>query len=192
MLSLTFYLFTPEARKGALCMCPSSSKPVACQRSPFLLQNSDIPLVLGGKVSEYSITTVSLHWYMLSSIQVQCCRPLWQLRGNRVCRVTKITLAESNPDLGILAQLTFCFGLHVLARVNKMPLMAMSIRPLVESRSKPVVCVRRLWLCTHSSPAFCLVLLLPVDATCCGFQFSPRLRYTNVLCLQFQSYSMSF
>ena len=39
----------------------------------------------------------------------------------------KITIAESSPYMGLLTQQTFYFTLDVLARGNKMSVMAMSV-----------------------------------------------------------------
>ena len=64
---------------------------------------------------------------MLLLIKVQCrlynYRTLWPLHvdfrdfGDGVCHVTKITVAESNPDIEPLTQQTFPSSLIVLARI---------------------------------------------------------------------------
>ena len=65
-------------------------------------------------------------------VQVRCYLLLWLLHSdfgdfmNGVCHVIKVTIAESNPDMGLLAQQTFCFSSDVLAGDSKMPIKTMS------------------------------------------------------------------
>ena len=52
--------------------------------------------------------------------------PLQQLHSeNRVCHVVKITIAESDPDLGLFTQQTFWFIPDVLAKDVQMPIMTL-------------------------------------------------------------------
>ena len=46
--------------------------------------------------------------------------------NNEVCHVMKMTVAESNPDMGLLTQQTFRFSLNILATADKIPIMTMS------------------------------------------------------------------
>ena len=46
--------------------------------------------------------------------------------SNGVCRVSRITRAESNPDMGLLTQ-HFALSPDVVAGANKMPIMRMSV-----------------------------------------------------------------
>ena len=77
--------------------------------------------------------TVSSHLCVLSSyVQVQHNLPHWQPLSdfedfsNGVCHVMKIAIAESNPDMGLLTQQTFCFSPDILARASKIPEVSMS------------------------------------------------------------------
>ena len=45
---------------------------------------------------------------------------------NGISHVMKITIAESNPDVGLLTQQTFSFSPCILARDKKMPVMTTS------------------------------------------------------------------
>ena len=40
--------------------------------------------------------------------------------------VMKVTISESNPDIGLLTQQTFRFSLNILATADKIPIMTMS------------------------------------------------------------------
>ena len=46
---------------------------------------------------------------------------------NRVFQVMKITMARSNCDTALLTEQAFCFCTDILARVNKIPIMTMSV-----------------------------------------------------------------
>ena len=65
--------------------------------------------------------------------KMQCYPPLWHLHSDfgdfsdGVGHVVKITEAESNPDMGLLTQQTFCRSPAILARVKKIPVMTMSV-----------------------------------------------------------------
>lgn len=61
--------------------------------------------MLGEKIA---CAAISPHLHILLYVQVQCHPPLWQLHSvmgdfsNEVCYVKKITVAESNPDMGLV------------------------------------------------------------------------------------------
>ena len=102
----------------------------------ILGENSDLHPILGEKLV---CAAVSPHLYIC--IQAQCRLPLRQLHSdfgdfnNGVCRVVKIIVAQSNPDVGLLTQQTCRPSPHALARTNKMPVTTTSIgRGLKPSR----------------------------------------------------------
>ena len=63
---------------------------------------------------------VSLNLHILSDIRVQCCPPLSPLHSdfgdlsNGVCHVMKIDIAESHPDMELLAQRAFGFSTAII------------------------------------------------------------------------------
>ena len=73
---------------------------------------------------------VSLHLYMLLYTQVQCYVPLWHLKfanfSHGICRIVKITIADSYPDMELWTQQTLLFSPSVLPRCSKMPIKTMS------------------------------------------------------------------
>ena len=80
--------------------------------------------MLGERVA---CATASPH---LSYIRTYMCRQLHFDFGdlnNGVCHIMKIAIAESNPDMGLLAHQTFSCSFDVLARAAKMPITTMSV-----------------------------------------------------------------
>ena len=58
---------------------------------------------------------------------------LWQLHSdfgdfkNGACHVVNIPIADSNPDIELLTQQAFCLSPDALARVNKSPIVTISL-----------------------------------------------------------------
>ena len=63
-------------------------------------------------------------------IQVKCFLPLWHLKfgdfSHGICRVVKITIADSNPDMKLWTQQTLHFSPSVVPRCSEMPVKTMS------------------------------------------------------------------
>ena len=79
---------------------------------------------------EVACAAVSTHlWTDCRNTETRCYPPPQQLRSdfggfhNGVCHVMKITMAQSNRDIGLITQQTLCFSLDVLVRANKRPIM---------------------------------------------------------------------
>ena len=101
---------------------------------PFMsvprLEPGGVHLVQGKKVA---CANVSPHLNVLSYAQVWCYSPLWQLHSylgdfsDRACRVRYTTVAENNPDIGLLMQQSFSLNPDV-ARGKKIPIIPIKAR----------------------------------------------------------------